>query len=170
MRRFNPRKRQRMLGYDYSLSNSYFVTFTSEHRTSRFGDIHDGRVHLNEPGQMVDAVWRSAPSHHPSLQLDTFVVMPDRIHPLIHLSEEFEERPTVSSLVQWFKTLTTRRYITGVKEHGWAPFDGRLWKMGFHDRIVRDGEELDHIRAYIEDNPRRRWLTMSEDRVFPEVQ
>jgi REP element-mobilizing transposase RayT len=152
-----------MPGYDYSLSNAYFVTFITEHRTPRYGEIRDGRMHLNAPGRMVDDTWRAAPNRHPSVQPDKFVVMPDHIHLLFRLSGNVDERPTVSSLVQWFKTLTTRRYIDGVKEHGWEPFDGRLWKVGFHDRILRDDEELDRIRTYIEDNPRRRWRTMLED-------
>jgi len=31
-------------------------------------------------------------------------------------------------VIQWFKTMITNEYIRGVKQHGWAPFPGKLWQ------------------------------------------
>ena len=40
-----------------------------------------------------------------------------------------------------------RRRLAG----GW----GLVWQRSYWERVVRSGDELDQIRAYIEDNPLR---------------
>jgi len=32
---------------------------------------------------------------------------------------------------------------------------GRVWQRNYYERIIRDGEEAERIRAYIYDNPGR---------------
>jgi REP element-mobilizing transposase RayT len=44
-------------------------------------------------------------------------------------------------------------YTRGVKREGWPRFDGTLWQRGFYDHVIRDDDELQRIRAYIEANP-----------------
>jgi putative transposase len=55
--------------------------------------------------------------------------------------------------VQWFKSVTTTRYVRGVKRDGWPPFDGHLWQRRFHDRIVRTEREWARFHDYIDHNP-----------------
>ena len=55
--------------------------------------------------------------------------------------------------MQRYKTMTTKRYTDGVKQNGWPGFDGKLWQRSYHDRIVRNDEELNRIRKYIINNP-----------------
>lgn len=57
-------------------------------------------------------------------------------------------------VVQWFKTMTTNAYIRGVKEADWPPFAGRLWQRNYYERVIRDEDELKHVREYILENPR----------------
>ena len=52
-----------------------------------------------------------------------------------------------------FKSLTTNAYIRGVREQGWARFDGRLWQRNFFERIIRNERQLNALRQYIVDNP-----------------
>src|SRR5215207_8617260 len=61
--------------------------------------------------------------------------------------------PSLSRIVQWFKTMTTNDYMSGVQHHGLPPFRNRLWQRSFHDRISRNDAELNRIRQYIHDNP-----------------
>jgi hypothetical protein len=56
-------------------------------------------------------------------------------------------------VVQWFKTMTTNEYIHGVKQNGWQPFPGKLWQRNYWERIIRNGNELNRIRHYINNNP-----------------
>jgi REP element-mobilizing transposase RayT len=79
---------------------------------------------------------------------------PDVLPPVIaetHRPDEGQPRgvaPTLSlpDVVHRFKTLTTKRYVEGVKQLGWAPFAGRLWQRNYYEHIVRDEESLRHER------------------------
>ncbi len=62
-------------------------------------------------------------------------------------------RFSLSTVLERFKSLTTTRYIDGVKHNGWQPFPGKLWQRNYHDRIVRNETELNRIRTYICNNP-----------------
>ncbi|MBN1408630.1 MAG: transposase [Calditrichaceae bacterium] len=63
--------------------------------------------------------------------------------------------PTISlpTVVQRFKSLTTNRYIDGVNQKGWQPFNGKLWQRNYYEHIIRNEDELIQIRNYIIDNP-----------------
>jgi len=75
--------------------------------------------------------------------------------------------PTLSlpDVVHRFKSLTTKRYIDGVKQNGWPPFPGRLWQRNYYEHIIRNENELNRIRQYIINNPVR-W---EMDRVNPNM-
>jgi REP element-mobilizing transposase RayT len=60
---------------------------------------------------------------------------------------------SLSDVVHRFKTMTTKRYVDGVKEQEWPPFSKRLWQRNFYEQIVRDEPMLNHIREYITHNP-----------------
>ena len=49
--------------------------------------------------------------------------------------------------------MTTNEYVQGVNERGWAPFDRRLWQRTYYDHVIRDEDELRHVRQYILANP-----------------
>jgi putative transposase len=54
-RREHRRRSIRLKGYDYSHPGAYFVTICTQDREFLFGEIVDGRMHLNAAGEMV---WR----------------------------------------------------------------------------------------------------------------
>ena len=62
---------------------------------------------------------------------------------------------SLPDVVHRFKTLTTKRYVDGVKRDGWPPFPGRLWQRNYYEHIIRDEQSLNRIRQYIADNPAR---------------
>ena len=51
--------------------------------------------------------------------------------------------------------MTTKRYADGVKQNGWRAFNGKLWQRNYFEHIVRGEEDLNRIRTYIMDNPRK---------------
>jgi REP element-mobilizing transposase RayT len=59
----------------------------------------------------------------------------------------------LSSVVQWFKTMSTNEYIRGVKQLGWPPFDRKLWQRNYYEHIIRDDISLQTIAYYIINNP-----------------
>jgi len=62
---------------------------------------------------------------------------------------------SLPDVVHRFKSLTTARYRHGVKQKQWPPFPGKLWQRNYYEHIVRDENELNDIRRYIMDNPRK---------------
>jgi REP-associated tyrosine transposase len=62
---------------------------------------------------------------------------------------------SLPDVVHRFKSLTTARYRHGVKQKQWPPFPGKLWQRNYYEHIVRDENELNDIRRYIMDNPKK---------------
>ena len=60
---------------------------------------------------------------------------------------------SLSDIIYRFKSLTTKRYIDGVKNNNWQPFNKHLWQRSFHDHVVRNDKSLNKIRKYIVKNP-----------------
>lgn len=40
-------------------------------------------MRLNDAGQMVNTVWNEIPAHHPGVDVDSFIVMPNHIHGIV---------------------------------------------------------------------------------------
>jgi REP element-mobilizing transposase RayT len=63
------------------------------------------------------------------------------------------KRLSLPDVVHRFKSLTTARYIAGVKQYAWPEFPGHFWQRNYHEHIIRDDAELNRIRDYIANNP-----------------
>ncbi len=59
----------------------------------------------------------------------------------------------LTRMMQWFKTMTTNKYIKGVRKDNWQPFYKKLWQKSYYDHIIRNHIELNRIRNYIRNNP-----------------
>jgi len=79
------RRSIRLKGYDYSQAGLYFVTIRVDNGKSLFGDIVDGKMHLNDKGKIVAQCWSEIPQHYPNTILHEFVVMPNHIHGIIRI-------------------------------------------------------------------------------------
>ncbi len=166
MDRFVSRKSPRLAKYDYSQEGAYFLTICTQNRSPLFGEVRDDMLQLNSAGEMVAYWWTQIPIKYPTCQIDAFVVMPNHIHGIltIELSKLTDEQScSVSTVMQWFKTITTNAYIRGVRESGWTGFDRALWQRSFHDHIIRNDAALDNLREYVTNNPAR-WV---QDTFYP---
>jgi len=67
-------------------------------------------------------------------------------------------------IVHRFKTLTTKRYVDGVKQFDWNRFESRLWQRNYFEHVIRNENSLNRIRQYILDNPAR-WKFDRENRL-----
>ncbi len=63
------------------------------------------------------------------------------------------DTPTLGSVIGAFKSITTVRYINGVRRHGWPEFHRRIWQRNYYEHIIRHEYALERIRRYIELNP-----------------
>jgi len=73
--------------------------------------------------------------------------------------------PKTERVVQWFKTMSTNEYIRGVKQRGWPAFPGKLWQRNYWEHIIRNETEFNHIREYIQNNPKKWASDMLNPRV-----
>jgi REP element-mobilizing transposase RayT len=156
-RPFPTRRSIRLQSYDYSRAGFYFVTIITRDRGNVFGEIVDAELQPNDAGRMVTDVWSAMPSHYVGVGLDTFVLMPDHVHGIITLDSSRERTLSLTDVVHRFKTMTTTRYIDGVKTSGWRRFPAHLWKRSYYEHVIRSERALEHIRSYIAGNPRRWW-------------
>jgi putative transposase len=78
------------------------------------------------------------------------------------VKSEVERALSLPDIVHRFKTMTTRRYVDGVKERGWPRFPGKLWQRNYYEHIIRDENDMARIREYINNNPGQ-WDTDREN-------
>jgi len=176
------RKSPRLRDYDYGQSGAYFVTICTYQREHLFGEIVDQQMRLSAMGSIAYDLWHTIPDHHPQVELDAFVVMPNHIHGIIVVGtpraasgDENDGRwadrarqtdrarpvPTESlgTIIGAYKSAVTRTIneVMGLT----API---VWQKRYHDHIIRNEQDLNRIRAYIADNPAR-WM---DDTLFTE--
>ncbi len=156
------RKSLRLPEYDYSQSGAYFITICTNH-----GEL------LLEPKEVKELIILYLQELHkkfPNIIVDEFSIMPNHIHTILFISvgadpcvcppnhknkKEHTDsiQQPISSIIQWFKTMTTNYYIQNVKNNGWKPFKNKLWQRNYYERIIRDEKELNGKRKYIIENP-----------------
>jgi putative transposase len=158
------RKNIRLPNYDYSRPGMYFITFCTHARQCFFGGIAEGQMILNHAGMMIQTQWLNLPARFPSIEMDEMVIMPDHIHGIIKIVEntgEHKVRPygtsyePIGRVIQAFKSVTTNEYARRTESDYWPTFNGKLWQRNYWERIIRSDNELDAIRDYIRQNPKK---------------
>ena len=165
------RRSIRLRGYDYTQVGAYFVTIRINGGGCLLGEVVDGVMYPGAAGKMVQTVWEEIPGRYPGVDVDAFVVMPNRVHGVIVLhsvgatprgrpepGQAQGPAPTMSTMslpdvVHRFKSLTTSKYSGGVREGSGPPFERRLWQRNYYEHVIRNDDELDRIRQYIVGNP-----------------
>jgi REP element-mobilizing transposase RayT len=152
------RRSLRLAGYDYSRPGAYFVTICMDGRQCVLGSVTDAGLLLSPMGQVVRGAWEDLPNHYQGIELDEFVVMPNHVHGVVVLRGQvgagFKPAPTenqrhsLSEVVRAFKTFSAR----GINELRGTP-GLAVWQRNYYERVVRDEEELNRIREYIQTNP-----------------
>jgi REP element-mobilizing transposase RayT len=163
--------------YDYAQGGAYCVTVCAVERAGLFGEVSDGSVmRLNGWGEIVAACWEAIPAHFPNVELDAFVVMPNHLHGIVVINEDWktgttlvgaqhaaplQPTPSVSSktfakvapgslgaVVRSFKSAVSREINLLRGTPGAA-----VWQRNYYEQIVRDEKMLNALRQYIEANP-----------------
>lgn len=155
----------RLRGYDYARPGGYFVTICTERRIPWF------RNRLLR--EAAERCWRAIPEHHPFVELDAWVVMPNHFHGILL----FNGYPTDDDTPE--TTLAPRAVRNEAREHsaisprrgtlgvvirtfkGAVTMEARragvvdfIWQQRYYDHIVRHHADLERIRRYIMNNPR----------------
>ena len=147
------RKIMRMRHFDYSSQGAYFVTIVTNNRLNLFGDIVNEEMVLNEAGRMVAQEYEALEQNFTGMGCMDYVVMPNHFHCLIYLDKD--NGPTLPQIMDQFKSITTHKYIVGVKEQGWRRFEQKLWQRTYWDDIIFNDRQFEMVQRYIYLNPSR---------------
>jgi REP-associated tyrosine transposase len=107
--------------------------------------VGDG-VALSPSGEVVAREWNQIPRGNPLVTLDASIVMPDHLHGLLILGGQ--ESLPLGGIIGKFKSKVTKT----LRARGQTDF---AWQERFHDTVLKDFKEMDRVRTYILDNPRR---------------
>lgn len=78
------RRSIRLKGYDYSQPGMYYVTICTQNRFSLFGEINNGKMVLNDAGNMVVYWYGELSNKFPDIKQDQCIVMPNHVHFILH--------------------------------------------------------------------------------------
>lgn len=192
----------RLKDFDYSQNGYYYVTICTKDRECLFGKIDNGKMVLNQAGNVADKCWLEIPKHYPFVILDEFIIMPNHVHGIIviqhtnvgannHSPVRFAKNNssvhgannnlplringtsgTVGAIVRGFKIGVTKWFhFQMVGANNYSPVHGaknnqsvQIWQRNYYEHVIRDEEELDRIREYIQTNV----LKWNEDSENPE--
>lgn len=84
--------------------------------------------------------------------LDSFAVMPNHVHALLQPTGEWEITKIVASWKK-YSALRINRLLGR---------EGSFWQRESFDHIVRDRDQLERLKRYIEENPRKARLREGE--------
>jgi len=164
-------KSARKENWNYSNDANYFITICVKNMIHYFGEILETQsiasLRYTEIAKIVQEYWLEIPNKHPYVILDEFIIMPNHVHGIIIINrgtnnvEDYDykndfgpQSKNLSSIVRGFK-MAVKTYAT--KNN--MPFE---WQKGYYDRIIRNENELNRIRKYINENPYK-WDTASQN-------
>ena len=149
-----PSMKRRRVGHDYQSRCIYMITLVVKERRSLLGSLTgngETTPAIVEPSPLGQAVIQSLinlPKFYPQIAIWTFQLMPDHLHFIAFVKERIPVH--LGKVINGFKVGCNRAYKELVK--GDMP---GLWEDGYNDLILdRDGQ-LQRMKAYIHDNPRR---------------
>ena len=167
------RRSIRLQDYDYSQNGAYFVTICTKNKKCLLGKVENGLMLMNECGQFVLEAWQDLPKRFMHVTLDYFVVMPNHIHGILHISPVWttvknathscmgaihcahsnhkgvmNHAPTLGELVRTLKATSTRQIHL-------AGHDDFAWHRNYYEHVIRNENSLNCIREYIENNPQQ---------------
>jgi putative transposase len=164
----------RLKDYNYSQEGAYFITICAYNRQHIFGDIINEQMNLNRYGETAFSCWQQIPEHFGNVDLDVFAILPNHIHGIVSISEARHAMPliddklrafgervpgSISTIIASYKSATTK-VIHSLPDSSHR----QIWQRGFYDHVIRDDNDLDQIREYIEANH----LLWSQDHENPE--
>ena len=106
-------------------------------------------IRLSEYGKIVDDQLNSMLHFYNHILLEKYVVMPNHIHLLIHITGHWEPEENsranahISRFVGTFKRFCNKK------------IGHNIWQTSFHDHVIRGEADYQKIWMYIETNPIR---------------
>jgi len=155
------RRSIRLKDYDYTTPWWYYITICTYNRKNPFGQIINGKMILSELGIIVEEEWLNTAKLRKDVELDYYVIMPNHFHGIIINNSRgtMHRAPTnpkfgnpisgsLSTIIGAFKAAVTRKINRLIKQPVL-----KIWQRNFYEHIIRNENDLNNIRSYIELNP-----------------
>lgn len=172
----------RLKNWDYGSNGAYFITICTQNREHFFGEIADGKMQLNQLGQLAEKYWLEIPQHFSFIELGNFVVMPNHTHGILiinkmdavvppqpvetlhcnvstnanaHPNGTNNKNEQMANISPNSGTISTiiRSFKSVVSKNARLIHADFGWQTRFHDHIIRDAQSFENIQTYIENNP-----------------
>lgn len=157
--------------HDYN-GGAYFVTICTRDMEHYFGEIVSGEMNMTEIGEYVQQCIKNIPQHNTYANVPAFVVMPNHVHLIVIIDDEnadsicrdvpwrvstFGKNETMQTIANQQGRLSTMigGFKQSVTRYANANSISFAWQTRFHDRIIRDCDEMNNIAEYIENNVAR---------------
>ncbi len=154
-----PSMKRRRIGHDYQGRCIYMITLVVKERQPLLGIITgNGETEpaVLEPsplGLAVIQALKSIPQFYPAIEIWTHQLMPDHLHAIIFVKEPIPVH--LGKIINGFK-VGCNRVFRQYKEQGIIQSDELgLWEDGYNDIILDRQGQLQNMKDYILDNPRR---------------
>ncbi len=149
------RKSTRLLDYDYSSPGAYFLTVCTQKRKcilSRIvgtGVLDGPSVELSPYGRVADKYIRQMSGFYENVTVDSYVIMPNHIHILLHIKEKGPSGTPVPTV----QNSTVSRFVSTFKRYCNREYGKNIWQYRSYDHIIRDNDDYKKHLEYIYENP-----------------
>jgi REP element-mobilizing transposase RayT len=108
-------------------------------------------------GVIASEEWQRSAELRPEIKLDEFIVMPNHFHAIVWIKSpptsqmQIKSGPkagSIGAIIAQFKAASTRR-VNIMRNAPGATF----WQRNYYDRVIRNEDELNQTRHYIQLNP-----------------
>jgi len=157
--------------HDYN-GGAYFVTICTRDMEHYFGEVVGSEMNMTEIGEYVQQCIKNIPQHNTYANVPAFVVMPNHVHLIVIIDDEnadsicrdvpwrvstFGKNETMQTIANQQGRLSTMigGFKQSVTRYANANSISFAWQTRFHDRIIRDHDEMNRIAEYIENNVAR---------------
>jgi REP element-mobilizing transposase RayT len=137
----------------------YFFTIYTSGQKTRLGRISRRGMKPNTFGRMAEAHWHNLSRVFPDIRLDTFALMPDRIHGIIEIAEGSPHR--IAAILRTFKSFSTREINKNQQTPG-----NIIWQQKHDERVLHERDSLAETQAQIT-GAHARWWTDHQHRLNP---
>ena len=111
----------RLRGWNYASDGHYFITIVTANRENHFGHIDNGKMIMNDWGQIVYDDFFKSFEIRQELYLGDFILMPNHIHAIINLDNTYCTEPIAETHIYNVET-----HIYNVETHGRASLQNNV--------------------------------------------
>ena len=153
------RKPTRLYRHDYSTPGAYFITVCTKNKKKILSIVGDGaldvpKIQLTDKGKIIEKYILST-NKIENVSVNKYVIMPNHIHMIITITpidiDGTKENGTTRAPSPTNEMIP--RIVSALKRFCNREIGENIFQRSYHDHIIRNQDDYDHIWNYIEQNP-----------------